>query len=76
MTIIIHDKMVIVLMVWLLPNFCVLSLEMSEFFLLCFVLIFSTVVDNTLIFPNHHTSIAPPLLTLRIQIQSCICKFQ
>ena len=76
MTIIIHDKTAIVLMVWLLPKFCVLSLEMSEFFLLCFVQIFSTVVNNTLTFPNHHTSITPPLLTLQIQIQSCICKFQ
>ena len=76
MTIIIHDKMAIVLMVWLLPKFCVLSLEMSEFYLLCYVLIFSTVVDNTFIFPNHHTSITPPLLTLQMQIQVCICKFQ
>ena len=68
MTIIIHDKMAIVLMVWLLLKFCVLSLEMSEFYLLCYVLIFSTVVDNTFIFPNHHTSITPPLLTLQMQI--------
>ena len=37
MTIIIHDKMAIVLMVWLLAKFCILSLEMSEFFLLCVV---------------------------------------